>query len=354
MTRGTKNSIKVGIAIITLFIIGLILLNSCTVNIGAGYVGYKYDRTIQTGDPKAIPGTSVIAQPLTGLVIKNPWTQDVLKFPTTIVACNWTCLEEGDNKTDMSMQAGSKEGKNVIADIYISVRPKDIGKIISSFGMKQFSRIVDDDIYGLTKGKLSIITQSYSIYDIQSKRSEIQESTFNLLSKELENTYGVELVRLEIGTLTLPKDIQEKIDQKTEAQNAVELAKLDRQKQDEVNQKVVDEQKANSEKELLRRQGEADASAYEKEKASEASLQISQNEVAIAEQNLAKSKLEKEAELEKQKAYTDSYFKDKSLDVTLAAVKAINPSLKTIITSGDGEGYSAIIGLKDVLASINE
>lgn len=36
------------------------------------------------------------------------------------------------------------------------------------------------------------------------------------------------------------------------------------------------------------------------------------------------------------------------------AVEAINPSVKTIITSGDGEGYSGLVGVKEVLDSIGD
>lgn len=353
MTKTTK-SIIVCIIAIALVLTGVIIYNSITESIKAGYVGYKYDRTIKLGDPGTIPGTSVIDKPLTGRVYINPFTQDILTYPTTIVAKNWTCLEEGDNKSDMSMQVGSQEGKNVDADVYVSVRPLDLGKIISSFGTKSFDNIVNDDVYGLVKGKLNIVAQSYSVYDIQSSRSKIQEETFNILSENLASTYGIELVRFEIGTLKLPADIQTKIDQKTEAINAVELAKLDREKQDEINQKIVDQQKAESEKEQVRRQAEADAAAYEKEKASQAELLVAQNKVEIAKQEVEVARLQKEAELEKQKSFTNEYFRNKQLDVQMKAVAAINGSVKTIITNSNGDGYAALAGLSSVLNEITQ
>ena len=231
---------------------------------------------------------------------------------------------------------------------------KFIEKIIKSFGTKSFDAIVENDIYGLTKGKLSSVSQAYSVYDIQSSRVEIQSEVFKILSETLTDIYGVELVRLEIGTLILPTDIQEKIDQKTQAQNEVELAKLERERQNEVNQQIVDEQKAQSEKEQLQRQAEADAAAYEVTKAAEAQVAAQEAEVKIAELKVQQAKLEKEAELEKQKSFTDEYFRDKELDVQAEAVKAINSSVKTIITSGDGEGYSGLVGVKEVLDSIDK
>lgn len=203
-----NKGIVAAIAAVVIIIMGLIGFVVCTTNIGAGYVGYKYDRTIKNGDERAIEGTSVINEQLTGLVWINPATQDVLKYPTTIVTRNWTSLEEGDNKEDWSMTVGTKEGKNVDADIYISVKPRDIGSIIKNFGTKQFDNIVNDDIYGLAKGKLSVVTQNYSVYDIQSNRSQIQNETAEILSETLLTTYGIELVRFEIGTLSLPQDIQ--------------------------------------------------------------------------------------------------------------------------------------------------
>lgn len=351
MTRSYKAPIAAIILLVVAFV-GIVSYNLTHETIKAGYVGYRYDRTIKNGDERAIPGTSVLDEALTGRVTVNPFTQDILTYPTTIVARNWTCLAEGDNKSDMSMQVGSQEGKNVDADIYISVRPLDMSKIISSFGLKEFDSIVDNDIYGLVKGKLSIVAQAYSIYDIQASRSKIQEEAFAMLSETLGEVYGIELVRFEIGTLILPSDIQQKIDQKTEAINAVELARLDREKQDEINQKIVDEQKAESEKELLKRQAQADAAAYEKKAAAEAELAAQEAKVKIAELQVEQARLEKEAELEKQKAYTDAYFRDRELDVQLAAVKAINSSVKTIVTDGSGEGYGALFGIKEILGTL--
>jgi regulator of protease activity HflC (stomatin/prohibitin superfamily) len=195
--------------------------------------------------------------------------------------------------------------------------------------------------------------QDYSVYDVQSSRSAIQEAAAELLKDSLEETYGISLVRFEIGTLTLPSDIQEKIDQKTEAINAVELAKLERQRQDEVNQQVVDAQSAESEKDLIARQTEADAAAYEKTAASEAALTVAENNVKIAEQEVKVAELEKEAELEKQKAYTEEYFRNKELEVQQAAAEAINSSLSTIVTDGDGGGYGALVGLQKVLDALD-
>lgn len=347
-----KKSIVAALVVaIFVTVIGVICYNATHVTIPAGYVGYVYDRTANAGD-NVIEGTSVINEERTGRISINPITQDVLKYPTTIIAKNWTGLSEGDNKKDMSMQIASQEGKNIDADIYISVRPIDIGKIIKSFGTKSFDDIVDNDIYGLTKGKLSAVSQAYSVYDIQSSRTEIQKQVSEILSATLTEIYGVELVRLEIGTLVLPEDIQQKIDQKTQAQNEVELAKLEREKQDEINQQIVDQQKAQSEKELLQRQSEADAAAYEITKAAEAKVTAQEAEVKIAELKVEQARLEKEAELEKQKSFTDEYFRDKELDVQASAVKAINSSVKTIITSGDGEGYSGLVGVKEVLDKI--
>lgn len=347
------NKITVSLILVVVIAVGGLIGYAVThETIDAGYVGYVYDRTASPTDDNVIEGTSVINVERTGRIRINPMTQDVLVFPTTIVSYNWTGLAEEDSRKDMSMQIASQEGKNIDADIYISVRPTDIGKIIKSFGTKSFDAIVNNDIYGLTKGKLSSISQAYSVYDIQSSRVEIQSEAFEVLSKTLDEIYGVELVRLEIGTLILPTDIQEKIDQKTQAQNEVELAKLDREKQNEINQKIVDEQEANSKVELIKRQNEADAAAYEKQKAAEAELSVSEANIKIAEQELQIAKLNKEAELEKQKAYTDEYFRDRELDVQTAAVKAINGSVKTIITSGDDNAYAGLVGISKILDEV--
>ena len=340
--------------VLTIFVAMVCLVVYVTTHetIPAGFVGYVYDRNAKGPNDNVIEGTSVINEERTGRIRINPITQDVLTYPTTIIAKNWTALEEGDNKSDMSMQVASEEGKNIDADIYISVRPVDISKIIKSFGTKSFDSIVDNDIYGLVKGRLSTVSQAYSVYDIQSSRAEIQSQVFDILSVTLADVYGVELIRFEIGTMVLPADIQQKIDQKTQAQNEVELAKLDRQKQDEINQKIVDEQKAQSEKDLLQKKAAADAAAYQKTRAAEADLAAQEAKLKIAELQVEEARLKKEAELESQKTMTETYFRDKELDIQMEAAKAINGSLETIVTSGDGEGYGALFGLDKILNSM--
>lgn len=337
------------ILVVILAIGGVVGYNVTHTNIKAGYVGYMYDRTIKVGDPIAIPGTSVINKPLTGRVAINPFTQEVYLYPTTIVSRSWTATEDEGSPKDEAFRVATKEGKNVVTDIYLSVRPSDVGKLIASFGGKDFQQIVNEDLYGLVKGKVSIVTQNISVYDIQSKRTEIQEQVFDLLGATLKETYGVELIRFEIGNALPPTDIQAKIDQKTEAMNAVELAKLDRQKQDEINQKIVDQQKAESEKEKVARQVAADTAAYEAQRKAEAAVAVAESEKKQAEIDLEIAKLEKEAALEAQKAFTAEYFRNKQLDVYAEAAAKINPTVKTIITNDDGSGFSSLFGIKEIL-----
>jgi len=342
------------IVIVVIAIASLIFYNVTHVNIKAGYVGYMYDRTVKSGDPRVIPGTSVIDEPLTGRVSINPFTQELYKYPTTIVARSWTSNDEGDPDKDQSFQIGTLEGKNVSMDVYFSVRPLDVGRIIATFGGRSFDSIVDNDLLGVVKGKIATVTRTISVYDIQSKSAEVQEKAKALLNAELEETYGVKLERLEIGSVVPPSDIQAKIDQKTEAINAVELARLDREKQDETNQKIVDEQQANSEKALIERQMSADANAYELEKDANAKVVVAEAKKREAEIELEIAKLEKEAELEKQKSYTAEYFKDIELRNQAAAMAAINSNLKIVVTDGSGSGYGSIFGLSEVMGIIKE
>lgn len=361
--------IAVVVAAVLLTLAIIVGYNVTHETIPAGYVGYVYDRTAGGGD-NVIEGTSVIDEARTGRIKINPITQTVVTHPSVVQSRNWTGIDEGDNKVDMSMQIASKEGVSIDTDVYISVVPSDVRKLIQLFGTKQFDDIFDNDVYGLTKGKLNSVSNKYSAYDIQAQRAAVQKEAFDILSEALAEMYDIQLVRFELGTLRLPDDIQEKINQKTTALNEVEIAKLEREKQSEINQQVVDQQKAQSEKEMLQRQTKADAEAYEIAKQAQAQIeaQKAQAEVArikreeaeaaqksqveIARMKVEEAELKKEAELESQKTLTEAYFKDRELDIQQSAVKAVNGSLKTIVTTPGGEGFSAIYGLKEVLESM--
>lgn len=326
---------------------GLVAYNVTHETIDAGYVGYVYDRDAGAED-NVIPHTSVLNEARTGRISVNPITQDVLVYPTSQLTYNFTGPEEGDwGDKDMSITVTTNDGKQVDFDVYVSIMFTDIPTIIQRFATKPYEDIITNDIYSMIRGKLNAETQKYSVYDVTPECETIRVTVEKVLASDLMTSYGIDLKTFEIAP-RLPADIQQKIDEKTQAQNAVELARLEREKQNEVNQQIVDQQKAESERELTARQAAADAAAYELERQAEAQLAVAEAEKKIAEANVEIARLEKEAELEKQQSYTSAYFRDKELDVQKAAVEAINPSIQTIITSGDGEGYEAIFGLKEI------
>ena len=345
----------IGVILVLALMLGTIGYLITHTNIKAGQVGYVYDRTLSPESPNVIPGTSVVNQPRTGRIFVNPFTQEILVYPTTIVMKSWTRPSEGDNKgVDWSVTTSSVEGNEVLADIYISVKPKNIGQIIASFGMKKFDIILDNDIYGLARGKLSSVVQLYSVYDVQSKKSVIQSEVYKLLKEDLEKIYGVELVQYEIGTLTPPADIQAKISQKTEAINAVALAQLDTQRQAEVNKRTLDEQRMASEKEFLARKNTADAAAYEKESGARSTLESAKLATQTKKEEVEQARLTKEAELERQEYFTDAYFKNKSLDVQREALSKLNGSLRTIVTDTKLTGIDNIFGISEIMKVVSD
>ena len=336
-----------------LVICSLIGYNMVPENVRPGYVGYVYDRNLSPNSDDAIPGTAVHKTPQYGLVWINPFTQEIYKYPTTIISRSWTKLPTEGSPKDDSFPVGTLEGKNVITDTYLSVQPANVGQIIKSYGGRDFEDIVDRELFGLMKGVVQQVTQDYSIYDFQAKKSEITDKVTTKLKDMLLTSYGITLIRFQFGAVELPGEILTQIEAKTTAINAVELAKLDRQKQDELNKRVVDEQKANSEKDVLKRESEADATSYETQKAADAAAYKLQKDAdarkLAATANLDSARLEKSAELEKQQAYTTQYLDNKKLDVLQSAVEKLNPELKIVVTDSSGSGLNAIPGMQMIL-----
>lgn len=336
-----KNKIVGLVSIIVVSLLGLFGYMITHTNIKAGFVGYVYDRTLKPDDSRVIQGTSVIDKAVTGRIGINPLTQEVYTYPTTVVSRSWT--KDGELKDqDQAFIVGTKEGQNVVVDIYMSVQPQDVGKIIKIWGGQDFETIVDRELYGLAKGKASIITQNYSVYNFQASKSTMQKEIFDSLSTDLKEKYGILLVRLEMGNTVLPADIQTKINEKASAINAVELTKLEKERQDVENEKIVALQKAESQKELIQKQMSADANSYEITKKAEA------NESA-AKMELETAKLKKQAELELQQTYTDSYLKNREISLKYEAIKALNERLTVVIDNGDGTGLSSIPVINEII-----
>lgn len=359
-------------AVLLLALIGFFMI---TENIEPGFVGYVYDRTIDPDSPEdnvvpVLQGTSVIDKPRYGLVFLNPFTQEMYISPTTVVSRSWTrTTQEGSNQDD-SIAAGTIESKNVPVDIYLSVQPSDVGKIIKNWGVdRSFESIVDDELYGVMKGEVKKVTRKVSVYNFQAKVEEMQKEIFENLDKVLQTRYGIKLVRFEFGNVHIPRDILEEIEKKTKAINEVELAELDAQRQAEVNEKEVARQEAESKQELIKRKAETDAAAYEKERYAKAKALAREQEAdaeayairkkAQAQKDAAKdkleaAKLEKEAELQRQMAFTDKYFADRELDLQTDAVKSINDKLEIIVAPEGGNGIGSIPGTLSILDKINK
>jgi len=359
-------------AVLLLALIGFFMI---TENIEPGYVGYVYDRTIDPDSPEdnvvpVLQGTSVIDKPRYGLVFLNPFTQEMYISPTTVVSRSWTRTNQEGSNQDDSIAAGTIESKNVPVDIYLSVQPSDVGKIIKNWGVdRSFESIVDDELYGVMKGEVKKVTRKVSVYNFQAKVEEMQKEIFNNLAKVLQTRYGIKLVRFEFGNVHIPQDILEEIEKKTKAINEVELAELDAKRQAEVNAKEVAKQEAESKQELIKRKAETDAAAYEKERDAKAKALAREQEAdaeayairkkAQAQKDAAKdkleaAKLEKEAELQRQMAFTDKYFADRELDLQTDAVKSINDKLEIIVAPEGGNGIGSIPGTLSILDKINK
>lgn len=360
MKKGIIGLIALGVLLL-LSMIGFFLI---TENVTPGYVGYIYDRTLDPENPEnndvpVLEGTSVINQPRYGLVWINPFTQELYVAPTTIISRNWTKNKQEGSPTDQSIKAGTIEGKNVDVDIYLSVQPKDVGKIIKNWGVKRrFEDIVDEELYGVVKGEVKKVSRKISVYDFQAKVAEMQKEIFENLAEVLDTKYGISLVRFEFGNVDPPEEIVAEINKKTEAINKVELAELDAKRQAEINKKNVAQQQAESEKELIKRQAEADAAAYERKMAADAEAYEVERKAEArkkAAQDLFEAAvLEKEAELEKQKAYTDAYFRNLQMQVQLEAVRNINDKVKIIVTDESGAGIGSIPGIKAILDELTK
>ena len=359
-------------AVLLLALIGFFMI---TENIEPGYVGYVYDRTIDPDSPEdnvvpVLQGTSVIDKPRYGLVFLNPFTQEMYISPTTVVSRSWTRTNQEGSNQDDSIAAGTIESKNVPVDIYLSVQPSDVGKIIKNWGVdRSFESIVDDELYGVMKGEVKKVTRKVSVYNFQAKVEAMQKEIFENLDKVLQTRYGIKLVRFEFGNVHIPQDILEEIEKKTKAINEVELAELDAKRQAEVNAKEVAKQEAESKQELIKRKAETDAAAYEKERDAKAKALARKQEAdaeayairkkAQAQKDAAKdkleaAKLEKEAELQRQMAFTDKYFADRELDLQTDAVKSINDKLEIIVAPEGGNGIGSIPGTLSILDKINK
>lgn len=150
------------------------------------------------------------------------------------------------------LNVATKDGKNLTMDISINyhVDPTKVVKIFNKFGNADITGLENGFLRTRVLDGLRLSVSKYSVIETFGvKASEIKESTFNQLEKNL-TTQGFIIEDIALSSPNADAATQQAIDERVKANQELERAKTDKE--------IA---KANAEKKLIESQGQAKANA---------------------------------------------------------------------------------------------
>jgi regulator of protease activity HflC (stomatin/prohibitin superfamily) len=244
--------------LVTLAAIALVLFvvtSACMTRIDAAHVGIRVNLA---GSSRGVDDIPVV----TGWVLYNPLTEQIVKFPTNVQSVVWTADPKEGAAHDESITFSSQEGVNINADIGLSFH------IESAMAPHLYLRFRKNDLAELSNGYIrNAVRESFNlvastmqvqaIYGAEKGRllADVQKKLQEELGKD-----GILIDQLTInGALRLPENVANAINRAMEAtQLAIQAENKVRQVRAEAEQALTLAE-GQAEAARARARGEADA-----------------------------------------------------------------------------------------------
>ena len=288
MKNGAVGGIVTGIVIALLIICGL----ACTERVPAGYVGVVYD----------------MSGGVTGETLSQGWhivspTKKVTTYSIGIEQSYLTSDEKGDSKEDESFSTPTADGKSLTVDLEFSYRydPDCVTDVFIQFKGQSGKEVKDSFIKPKMIAWTQEVTAKYPVTDVfGDKRQELNEALDTYLKGKFDK-YGIVIDTVNFTNISTDPETQAAIQKKVNAQQELELARIEKQtakvqaeKDKEVAQINAEKEKEvaeiNAEKARIDAQGKADAKMIQAEAEAKANKAIAES---LSDKLLQKIKYEK-------------------------------------------------------------
>jgi regulator of protease activity HflC (stomatin/prohibitin superfamily) len=270
-------SIVTGVVII-LVIIGLFM---CTEKIPAGYVGVVYNMNGGIEKETLSQGFRIVAP-----------TKKIVLYSIGIEQSYLTAGENGDSKEDDSFEVPSKDGKGLTVDETFTYRfdSDRVSEIFTRFkgrsGKEVLTMFIKPNVISWTKE----VTAKYYVTEILGeKRAALNVAITDYLRDKFE-PYGIIIESASLIDINPDETTRQAIQNKVNAQQELELARIQKETATVEAQKEKDVAQINAEKAKIEAQGKAEAELIEAEADAKANKLISDS---LTEKLIEKFKIEK-------------------------------------------------------------
>jgi len=275
--KGFVGSIVTGVVIVMIIICGF----ACTERVPAGYVGVVYN----------------MSGGVTGETLNQGWhivspTKNVTLYSIGIEQSYLTSDSKGDSKEDESFSTPTADGKSLTVDLEFSYK-YDVNRVTDVF--TQFKGASGKEVKDIfIKPKMIAWTQEvtakYPVTDVfGDKRQELNEALDTYL-KEKFDKYGIVIDTVNFTNISTDPETQEAIQKKVNAQQELELAKIQKQTAKVDAEKEKEVAQINAEKAKIEAQGKADAELIKANAEAEANKKIAES---LTDKLIEKSKYDK-------------------------------------------------------------
>jgi regulator of protease activity HflC (stomatin/prohibitin superfamily) len=228
---------------------------STTTRVDAGHVGI---RVKLAGSDRGIQDMPVV----TGWVVYNPLTEQIVLFPTSVQNVVWTQSAHEGKPYDESITFSSAEGVNVNADIGLSfhIEPSLAPKLYGRFRLNDLEKLSDGYMHNTVREAFNDVASKLPVQDIYGAGKSKMLSEVTQKCRDVFGKDGIVIDQLTInGTLRLPQNVMDAINRAMEAtQKALESRNRVAQVQAEAEQAIT-QAHGGAEAARQKAQGEADA-----------------------------------------------------------------------------------------------
>jgi regulator of protease activity HflC (stomatin/prohibitin superfamily) len=244
-----------------LLLLALVLLGvlyagcSMTTRVDAGHVGI---RVKLAGSDRGVQDMPVV----TGWVVYNPLTEQVILFPTSVQNVVWTQSPHEGKAFDESITFSSSEGVNVNADIGLSfhIDPGLAPKLYARFRLNDLEKLSDGYMHNTVREAFNDVASRLAVQDIYGAGKSKMLGEVTQKCRDVFGKDGIVIDQLTInGTLRLPQNVSDAINRAMEAtQNAIQSRNRVAQVEAEATQAIT---QAHGAAEAARQKAEGDADA---------------------------------------------------------------------------------------------
>ena len=275
--KGVVGSIVTGVVIVLVIICGF----ACTERVPAGYVGVVYNMNGGVEDEVLTQGWKIVSP-----------TKNVTLYSIALEQSYMTKSDQGDSKEDESFSTPTADGKSLTVDLEFSYK-YDINRVTDVF--TQFKGASGKEVKDIfIKPKMIAWTQEvtakYPVTDVfGDKRQELNEALDTYL-KEKFDKYGIVIDTVNFTNISTDPETQEAIQKKVNAQQELELAKIQKQTAKVDAEKEKEVAQINAEKAKIEAQGKADAELIKANAEAEANKKIAES---LTDRLIEKAKYDK-------------------------------------------------------------